>query len=135
MPPNVSRPDDSVAAEAVRYVINGVAATGVHYAALQLNLNVLGVPSAGLANLLAALVGIAASFLGSRYFVFRSHTEGLLPQAAKFGLLYGAIALLHGLVLYFWTDLAGFDYRVGFLLGLVLQVIFSYWGNKSLVFR
>lgn len=134
MPPNVSRPDDSVAAEAVRYVINGVAATGVHYATLQLNLNVLGVPSAGLANLLAALVGIAASFLGSRYFVFRSHTEDLLPQAAKFGLLYGAIALLHGLVLYLWTDLAGFDYRVGFLFALVLQVALSYWGNKRLVF-
>ncbi len=134
MPTNVSRPDDTVAAEAVRYVVNGMAAAGVHYAALLFNLNVLAVPSAGLANLLAALVGITASFLGSRYFVFRGHAEGLLPQAAKFGLLYGAIALLHGLVLHLWTDLAHFDYRIGFLLALFLQVALSYWGNKRLVF-
>lgn len=130
----ISRPADTAAAETIRYVINGVAATGVHYTALLINLHVLGIASAGLANLLAALVGITASFLGSRYFVFRGHTESLLRQAAKFGLLYGAIALLHGLVLYLWTDLAGFDYRIGFLFALVLQVALSYWGNKRLVF-
>lgn len=134
MPRNRNRPDDTDAAEVIRYVINGVAATGVHYAALAFNLHVLGIRSAGLANLLAALVAITATFLGSRYFVFRGHTESLPRQAAKFGLLYGAIAVLHGAVLYLWTDLAGFDYRVGFLLALFLQVALSYWGNKHLVF-
>jgi putative flippase GtrA len=111
-----------------------VTAAAVHYAALLVNMDVLHMGSAGLANLLAAMVGITASFLGSRYFVFRNHTGTLLHQAAKFAALYGAIALLHGLVLYLWTDLAQYDYRIGFLLALVLQVVLSYWGNKALVF-
>jgi putative flippase GtrA len=131
----LTAPKDTVFAEAGRYVINGVVATGVHYAALVFNLHILELRSAGLANLCAATVGIAASFLGSRYFVFRRREENILRQAAKFGLLYATIALLHGVILYFWTDVGGFDYRVGFLIALVLQVVLSYWGNKTLVFK
>lgn len=127
--------EDSVLAEATRYVVNGVVAAGVHYVALFFNMDVLSMNSAGLANLCAAGAGIAVSFLGSRYFVFRNHTAGLVEQAGKFALLYGAIALLHGLVLYLWTDLGQFDYRLGFALALVLQVALSYWGNRRLVFR
>ena len=134
MPPRPGQADEGGLAEATRYVVNGVAAAVVHFAALVFNMHILPVGSAGLANLLAAVVGITASFAGSRYFVFRGHRESPLRQAAKFGLLYGAIALLHGLILYLWTDLAGFDYRVGFLCALFLQVVLSYWGNKRLVF-
>ena len=129
-----AKAEDRVLAEALRYAINGVIATTVHYAALLFNMDVLLMPSAGVANLCAAVAGITASFLGSRYFVFRNHAGGVLHQAAKFGLLFGAIALIHGFCLYLWTDLAGFDYRIGFLFALVLQVVFSYWGNKRLVF-
>jgi hypothetical protein len=59
----------------------------------------------------------------------------MVRQAAKFGALYAAIAVLHGLVLYFWTDKLRLDYRYGFLLATVLQVVLSYCGNKKLVFR
>lgn len=123
------------ACEIVRYIINGVAATAVHFSALYIGLNLLHLPSAGFANLVAALFGIFASFLGSRYFVFPKTGEGILRQACKFSGLYGAIALLHGLVLFVWTDQLGFDYRIGFLLATVLQVSLSYVGNKFLVFK
>jgi putative flippase GtrA len=119
----------------IRYGINGAAATLVHFSVLWFNLNALGVRSAGLANLLAAAIGITASFLGSRYYVFRGHAERILTQAAKFGGLYAAIALLHGAVLYLWSDMAGLDYRIGFAIALVLQVALSYLGNRNLVFR
>ena len=121
--------------QVVRYIINGLGATAVHYAVLSFNLKVLGIPSAGLANLCAATAGISASFLGSRYFVFRSRNEAIVRQAAKFGLLYAAIAVLHGLVLYLWSDIGRLDYRMGFLLATALQVMLSYWGNKKLVFK
>lgn len=123
------------AAELVRYFFNGVAATAVHYGVLSFNLEILHFPSAGMANLLAAVVGITASFLGSRYFVFRKFGESIFRQSLKFLILYGAIALVHATVLFVWTDWFGFDYKIGFLIATSLQVTISYLGNKILVFR
>jgi len=121
--------------ELVRYVINGVIATAVHYGVLSFNLDVLNFPSAGLANLAAAVFGISTSFLGSRYFVFPKTGEAITTQAIKFSGLYGAIAVLHGLVLLVWTDWLGLDYRLGFLIATGFQVSLSYIGNKFLVFK
>jgi len=121
--------------QAARYVVNGLAATAVHFGVLSFTLEVVGLRSAGLANLLAALVGIAASFLGSRYYVFRSTRQGIVRQGMKFVGLYLGIAALHYLVLRIWTDDLGHDYRIGFLLATGLQVSLSYVGNKLLVFR
>jgi putative flippase GtrA len=123
------------AAEVIRYVINGLFATAVHYGVLRFNIEVLGFPSAGLANAVAAVFGIATSFLGSRYFVFARTEDSLCVQAARFAGLYGAIALLHGLILLVWTDWLGQDYTTGFLLATVLQVALSYLGNKIFVFK
>lgn len=121
--------------QVVRYVANGLVATAVHFSVLQMNLKLLGISSAGLANFIAAFFGIVVSFVGSRYFVFQAHRQPILKQASKFGGLYAAIAFLHGLVLYVWSDVQGWDYRIGFLLATVLQVVFSYWGNKLMVFN
>lgn len=123
------------AAQAARYIVNGLLATAVHYGVLSFCLEVLKLPSAGLANLVAAAFGITASFLGSRYFVFRRPDEPIGQQAARFGALYAAIAGLHVLVLALWTDTMGYDYRWGFLLATGLQMVLSYWGNKRLVFH
>lgn len=121
--------------EIVRYSINGLVATAVHYGVLTFNLQVIEIPSAGLSNLVAAIFGISASFLGSRHFVFAATGEPIFKQAIKFSGLYGAIALLHGLVLLLWTDWYGLDYRLGFLIATAIQVLLSYLGNKFLVFR
>lgn len=122
-------------AEIVRYVINGTAATGVHFGVLILCLEVIQIQSAAIANMIAAIFGISASFLGSRYFVFRSRQDPILSQAPKFAVLYASIAALHGAVLFVWTDVFGLDYRVGFLIATFLQVLLSYIGNKKLVFK
>jgi putative flippase GtrA len=135
MRPRPTHVSGAALSEPVRYVINGSGAAVVHYAALIFCLHVLEFRSAGLGNLCAAAVGITASFFGNRYYVFRRDKENILRQAAKFGVLYATIALLHGAILYLWTDVRYFDYRIGFLIALVLQVILSYWGNKTLVFN
>jgi putative flippase GtrA len=121
--------------EITRYIINGLLATAVHFSVLTLNLEVLKIPSAGLANMLAAVFGISTSFFGSRFFVFKEHTGSLASQAAKFASLYVFIAILHGGVLYGWTDVAGLNYRIGFVLATFMQIAFSYVGNKTLVFK
>lgn len=119
----------------IRYIINGIVATAVHFAVLTFNLKVLGMPSAGVANLLAAVVGICTSFVGSRYYVFRKTDGSIIHQVSKFILLYASIACLHGLILFGWTDNWHLDYRLGFLIATMVQVLLSYWGNKVLVFN
>ena len=118
-----------------RYVLNGLAATAVHFAVLSFNLHVLGMASAGLASFIAAFVGIAASFVGSRHFVFRAAAGRLLPQLTSFAVLYALLAIAHGLILYLWTDRAGLDYRVGFIVATGFQFAVSYIGNKTMVFK
>ncbi|HAJ12089.1 MAG: GtrA family protein [Hydrogenophaga sp.] len=121
--------------ELLRFGVNGLVATAVHYGALTFNLEVLGLASAGLANGCAALLGIASSFIGSRYFVFRRAAQPWLGQLGRFGGLYASIALLHTVLLGIWSDLWGLDYRIGFLLATGVQVVLSYLGNKWLVFK
>jgi putative flippase GtrA len=121
--------------EILRYLLNGLVATAVHYSVLTINITVLEFRSAGVANFVAALFGISASFLGSYYFVFRGAKRNILPQIAKFVGLYGAVAVLHGLILWLWTDRLGLDFRAGFLIATAIQVSISYLGNKYVVFR
>lgn len=121
--------------EFVRYVLNGLFATAAHFAMLTFLLQVLAWQSAGLANLCAAVVGIATSFLGSRYFVFRQVLQPFSGQVLRFGSLYAAIAVLHGLVLFIWSDWLALPYTIGFLLATGLQFMLSYLGNKYLVFH
>ena len=124
-----------LARQSVRYLINGLAATAVHFAVLTFNLQVLGWGSAGIANLVAAVFGITTSFLGSRYFVFQGSVEPLLQQIYRFIFLYAAIALLHGALMYVWADHYRLNYIAGFVVATGMQVLCSYWGNKRMVFK
>jgi putative flippase GtrA len=120
--------------EIIRYILNGLVATAAHYGAFLFNLSLLPAHSAGLANFLAAFIGISISFLGSRYFVFRNWQTPIVGQFLRFGALYASIAILSGLTLFVWSDLLQLDKRAGFLIGVFLQVAFSYFGGKKLVF-
>ena len=124
-----------LARQSVRYLINGLAATAVHFAVLTFNLTVLGWRSAGISNLVAAIFGITASFLGSRYFVFQGSAEPLFKQVYRFIFLYAAIALLHGALMYVWADHFHLNYIAGFVVATGMQVLCSYWGNKRMVFK
>lgn len=121
--------------QVIRYALVGLLATAMHYVALSFAMEVLDFASAGAANALAAVVGIFFSFLGNRSFVFNSRRQGIGLQGLKFGTLYALIAVVHGAILYVWTDRMGFDYRIGFLLATSVQFVLSFLGNKTIVFR
>ena len=121
-------------AEVVRFVVNGLFATGVHFSVLTFGLEVLHIPLAAAANAIAAVFGITTSFLGNRYFVFRSHTESMPTQAVRFAGVYVTIAFLHAGVLLVLTDWLKIDFRIGFIVATCLQVAISYLGNRRLVF-
>lgn len=118
-----------------RYLVNGLAATGMHFVVLSFGLRVLEIGSAGLANLVAAIFGVTTSFLGNRYYVFRKWDDPIAVQATKFGTLYVFTVCLHGLVLFAWSDVWRLDYRVGFVVATAIQILLTYWGSKRLVFN
>ena len=119
----------------IRFVFNGLFATAVHFLVLTFNIEVLAWSSAGLANLVAAVFGIAAAFLGSRYYVFRASQISLRGQLARFLVLYASIAVLHGLLMYVWSDVFKLNYQSGFVVATVMQMLCSYLGNKVMVFK
>lgn len=130
-----ARSEASLRGQLFRYIINGLVATAVHYAVLRFNMEVLEIPLAGVANAIAAVFGILVSFIGSRYFVFRAADKGIVEQGALFLAVYACIAVLHGLILYAWTDRMGFDYSVGFILATGMQMACSFVANKFMVFK
>lgn len=116
-----------------RFIANGLAATLVHYVALIVLIEGAGFSSAGLANGIAAVFGISASYIGNRYFVFQSGAT-LMRTLPPFLILYATIALLHAAVLAIWTDYAKLPYTIGFLIGTAGSILISYLGNRYLVF-
>jgi len=121
--------------ELLRFGINGIVATVVHYSVLTINLKILAIPSAGFANIIASLFGIAASFIGSRYFVFRKYSQSIWVQAVGFSGLYFSFAIMQGIALLIWTDWLGYNYNYGFLIATLLQTAASYLANKFLIFK
>lgn len=116
-----------------RFVLNGLAATAVHYAVLTTLIEVVHIRSAGIANGIAALFGISASYLGNKLLVFRSDARHArtLP---RFLLIYVLVALLHAGVLAVWTDLGGMPYTIGFLIATCGSILLTYFGNRIFVF-
>jgi putative flippase GtrA len=119
----------------IRFIVNGLVATAIHFVTLTCLIEVAPSASAGLASMVAAVFGIAASFLGNRHFVYRSTLTSWERQLGRFWTLYCALAVLHGLALFLWTDVAGLDYRIGFLLATAAQAVCTYLGGGKWVFR
>jgi len=121
-------------AEMARYVVNGLFATLVNFSVLTFNLKVLLLPSAAIASFIATAIGIAVSFAGNRWYVFRGHEDPILSHIWRFALLYGAIACVQAAFFYVWTDRLGLSYIPGFIIATAMQLALSYVGNKALVF-
>ena len=124
-----------LSAQVFKYIVNGLAATGIHFSVLVFCLEVLHWQTAGFANFVASIFGISASFIGSRYFVFSGSSVAARSQIVRFIVLYAMLAAMHGFVMYLWADVAKLNYVFGFVIATGLQVLSSYFGNKLLVFK
>jgi putative flippase GtrA len=119
----------------IYFFINGTFATAIHYGILFTFFDLMQLGSAGVASLVASAIASLASFLGNKYFVFQVTHDSVSMQATRFAALYLIVALFHGGFLLTWTDWLGWNYNLGFLLAVSLQVIVSYYGNKNYVFK
>lgn len=123
------------AAQIIRFGVNGLGATAIHYGIFAMCIVFLHFSSAGMANFVASFFGITASFIGNRYFVFPTKAGDFNAQLTKFATLYGAIALFHGLMLFVWTDVFHLNYNFGFIIALIFQFIVGYIFSKYIIFR
>lgn len=117
----------------VRFILIGLLATGVHYGLLRLLVDVAHAPSAGLANGMAAVGGIATSYLGNRLFVFRHdgpHGVVLIRFLAVYALVIG----LHTGFMALWSDLLGWPLTIGFVLATGGSAVTTFLANKYFVF-
>ena len=121
--------------EVGRYVVNGAAATVIDFSTLHLASAALGEGMTWLAGGIGAAVGITASFLGSRYYVFPHRRGDWRVEVARFLPLYGMLALVRMALFYVWSDVYGLDQNIGFIIATGVQVVATFFGNKYLVFR
>ncbi|MYE00382.1 MAG: GtrA family protein [Alphaproteobacteria bacterium] len=122
------------AGRVLRFVLNGLFATVVHYGVLAGLIEGAGIGSAAIANALAAVCGIAVSYAGNRNFVLRSRAPHR-RAGTRFLACYAAIVALHGGAMALWADIGGLDYRIGFLVFTGLAAILTYLLNRFFVFR
>ena len=118
-----------------RFVAVGLIATAVHYMALFLLVETATLRSIGLANLLAASLGIATSFLGNHRVVFRASAISGREALPRFLLAYSALWLGHGGLMLLWADWLGWPYQPGFVLITGAIAVMSYRFNVRFVFR
>ena len=122
------------AGRVLRFALNGLFATAVHYGVLSGLIEGAGMASAALANALAAVCGIAVSYAGNRSFVLRSRAPHR-RAGTRFLACYAAVVSLHGGAMALWADLGGLDYRIGFLLFTGAAAVLTYLLNRFFVFR
>ncbi len=118
----------------IKFLINGGVSTVIHYSALIFIVEIISI-SFVIANILAGILGTTCSFIGNKYFVFKSHEESVSYQAVKFLILYGFLIAVHTLILFSLTNMIGFDYRVSFVLASIILAIVSFLLNNSIVFN
>ena len=122
------------AGRVLRFGLNGVTATAVHYAVLAALVEGAGTRPVALASGLAALCGIAVSYFGNRRFVLRAATPHR-KAGPRFLACYAAVIGLHTGLMGIWADWAKLNYSAGFVLFIALAACVTYLSNRFYVFR
>lgn len=117
----------------IRFAINGLVATGVHYLAMLFAIHVLGITWYSLAYVLAFIFAVVTSFWGNKIFVFKSR-QAQDFQFVKFVTLYLSLLLMTSLTMWLVSDYGGLHYNMGFIISVTLQFIGSYFGSRYLIF-
>jgi len=116
------------------FFINGLLATFIHFITLLLLVNFSPL-NYGFSNFYAFLFGSISSFLGNKFFVFKyTKNSKILMQVFKFCFLYLSLAILHGVALYWWSDINNYNYITGFIVITLFNLIISFTFNKYLIF-
>ena len=115
------------------FLTNGIISTVTHFIILFVFVENNLFSYVSLAYFFAAIISISISFLGNKYFVFQNKNN-FVGDLLRFLLLYITLLTLNSVIIYILCDVINIDYKVGFIIALVFQTIFSYLGLKFFVF-
>jgi putative flippase GtrA len=121
--------------EALKFLLNGLISTLIHYVILVVAIEILGVVSIVLANMMAGATAVLYSFVGNKYYVFKSHDEVLYFQAFKFLIVYTLLIILHTIAMFVLTNKMSVSYHISFIMVSSLFAMASFFLNKIVVFR
>jgi len=117
----------------VRFTINGLVATGVHYLVMVFAIHVLNITWYSLAYAFAFLFAVVTSFWGNKRFVFKSRQVQDF-QFVKFVVLYLGLLVMTSLTMWMVSDYGGLHYNAGFIIAVTMQFIGGYLGSRYLIF-
>ncbi len=115
------------------FLTNGIIATVTHFIILFVFVENNLFSYVSFSYFFAAIISISISFLGNKYFVFQNKNN-FVGDLLRFFLLYIVLLILNSVIIYILCDVIDIDYKVGFIIALVFQTIFSYLGLKFFVF-
>jgi putative flippase GtrA len=115
----------------IRSAVVGIGATLVDLATLALLVEVVGVRPE-IANVPALVLGLAAQFLGNKFFAFRDKSTEHVKQGAAFALVETGALLLNALIFHLLVTRTSLPYPLARVAGQSLVYFgFSYplWGR------
>lgn len=118
----------------LKFIFNGLFATLIHFVVFSSLYAFVFTHSAAISNGIGVAFGIAASYLGNRYFVFQSNKSSLV-LIPKFLILYLVTALIHTTFIFLWTDMAAWNPYLGFIVATGVTTFIAYLGNDTFVFK
>ena len=124
----------------LKFIINGLFATFIHYVTMLLILNYV-IAIYSIAYFIASIFGILTSFIGNKFLVFTnsnqncSQNHNAFKQLKIFLLLYGLIMLICSVLMGVLSDLLLINYNLSFMISLSIQTLLSFFGNKRYVFK
>ena len=120
----------------IRFGLCGVVATLVHLAIYEALYRSGVFQQASNANLVGAVFGIATAFVLNKWIVFEAkHSSDTHSEVFRFALVYGILSLIHYCVPLILTDRLGFHHTFSFFVALAIGTIWTFTGNKYVVFR
>jgi putative flippase GtrA len=120
--------------KAVKFFINGLISTLVHYLVLIFAIELIKIDNIILANLIAGIIAIFYSFISNKYYVFKAHNKNIFFQVLKFLILYLSTIMLHTVIMFFLTK-TGVDYHISFFVTSSFLAVISFIVNKIVVFK
>jgi putative flippase GtrA len=117
------------------FIINGTISAGFHFLILVFFVEILNIKNIAVANIIAGFLAIIISYLGNRYFVFKSSENKIYSQVLKFFVTYIIIIFVNTLFLSLLIFFTGLDYRIAFIITSAILAILSFFINKFIVFN
>lgn len=119
----------------IKFIISGVVSTLIHFLFLLIGVEIIKISLISISNLFASFFGLSSSFILNRYFVFRKFNKDILITYIQFMFANTLTIIVTSLLFLLWSDILGWDYRIGFLLIYLFIAIINFYLYKKIIFN